>query len=179
MPQYIALLRGVNVGKAKRIAMADWKKSLLSLGMEKVATLLNSGNAIFRCKATKTATLSSRIRQALIDEHQLEVSVIVISAQELNTIVEGMPWTPSDPSRSFVIFTQETRLLMSLDASIRPLLGADEQLAVGPLAAYFDCPSGVLESQAGEKMLGKSGQGLTSRNWKTTLKLQQLVVSCS
>src|ERR1043165_6840469 len=47
MPRYVALFRGINVGKAKRIAMADLRKLLEKLGYTAVATLLNSGNAIF------------------------------------------------------------------------------------------------------------------------------------
>jgi uncharacterized protein (DUF1697 family) len=48
---FIALLRGINVGKANRIPMADLRALLEGLGHTDVTTLLNSGNAVFR--ATK------------------------------------------------------------------------------------------------------------------------------
>ena len=48
MPVYVALLRGVNVGKAKRVPMADLRIVLAGLACTGVATLLNSGNAAFR-----------------------------------------------------------------------------------------------------------------------------------
>ncbi len=51
MPVYVALLRGVNVGKAKRVPMADLRAVLAGLDCTDVATLLNSGNAVFRSKA--------------------------------------------------------------------------------------------------------------------------------
>ena len=44
---HIALLRGINVGNAKRIAMADLKAVVESLGGTGVKTLLNSGNVVF------------------------------------------------------------------------------------------------------------------------------------
>ena len=47
MPRYVALFRGINVGKAKRIAMADLRALLGKLGYTDVQTLLNSGNAVF------------------------------------------------------------------------------------------------------------------------------------
>ena len=47
MPRYVALFRGINVGKAKRIAMADLRALLEKLGYTDVKTLLNSGNAVF------------------------------------------------------------------------------------------------------------------------------------
>src|SRR6478736_4542725 len=45
--KHVALLRGINVGKAKRIAMADLRKLCEGLGYEDVSTLLNSGNIVF------------------------------------------------------------------------------------------------------------------------------------
>jgi len=42
MRQYVALFRGINVGKAKRIAMADLRALLESLRYTGVRTLLNS-----------------------------------------------------------------------------------------------------------------------------------------
>lgn len=47
MPIFVALLRGVNVGKAKRVPMAELRALLAGLGHTGVATLLNSGNAVF------------------------------------------------------------------------------------------------------------------------------------
>jgi len=43
----VALLRGINVGKAKRIAMADLRALIEGLGYTDVRTLLNSGNVVF------------------------------------------------------------------------------------------------------------------------------------
>ena len=40
---------------------------------------------------------------------------------------------------------------------------------------YLHCANGLLESRAGEALLGKVGKGVTSRNWGTTLKLAALV----
>jgi uncharacterized protein (DUF1697 family) len=48
MPRFVALLRGVNVGKAKRVPMAQLRAWLAELGYSGVATLLNSGNACSR-----------------------------------------------------------------------------------------------------------------------------------
>lgn len=47
MPRFVALLRGVNVGKGKRVPMAELRKVLTALDYRDVQTLLNSGNAVF------------------------------------------------------------------------------------------------------------------------------------
>ena len=48
MQTFIALLRGINVGKAKRLPMADLRALLVKLDYTDVATLLNSGNSVFQ-----------------------------------------------------------------------------------------------------------------------------------
>ena len=40
MPRYVALFRGINVGKAKRVAMADLRALLETLGYTAVKTLV-------------------------------------------------------------------------------------------------------------------------------------------
>ena len=47
MPQFVALLRGVNVGKGNRLPMVELKALLQRLDYTDVSTLLNSGNAVF------------------------------------------------------------------------------------------------------------------------------------
>ena len=58
----IALLRGINVGKAKRIAMADVRALFADLGFTEVATLLNSGNVVFT--AEKVVGAAARLEFA-------------------------------------------------------------------------------------------------------------------
>jgi uncharacterized protein (DUF1697 family) len=41
----VAFLRGINVGRAKRVAMADLRGVIRGLGFTSCRTLLNSGNA--------------------------------------------------------------------------------------------------------------------------------------
>ena len=59
MPTFVALLRGVNVGKAKRVPMAEFRALLLALGYTRVATLLNSGNAAARLTRLTPATVNA------------------------------------------------------------------------------------------------------------------------
>ena len=61
---HVALLRGINVGKAKRIAMADLRALVESLGYSDVRTLLNSGNIVFVATAAKARNATVRIAEA-------------------------------------------------------------------------------------------------------------------
>ena len=45
--KYVALLRGINVGKGARVPMKTLKALLEGLGLSDVVTYLNSGNVVF------------------------------------------------------------------------------------------------------------------------------------
>ena len=173
MTTYIALLRGINVGKAKRIAMADLRALLEGLGHADVATLLNSGNVVFRSGKKTPAKLAAEISAAIAAQLGIDVPVIVKSAKELATIIEdnALADAAAEPSRLLVAFVQEADALPALSA-IAPHVVPPEQFLLGSEAAYLHCARGILESKAGEALVGKAG---TTRNWATVLKLQALV----
>jgi uncharacterized protein (DUF1697 family) len=176
MPRFVVLLRGVNVGKAKRVPMAEFRTLLSERGYTDVVTLLNSGNAVFSAvTGTPPATHAADIASALASKLRVEVPVIVKSAKELSAIVAGNPIDAdgADYSRLLVAFAQDAKTLSGLKA-IESLVVASEQFAVGKNAAYLLCANGILESAAGAALLGKAGKSATTRNWATTLKLLAL-----
>ena len=175
MTTYVALLRGVNVGKAKRVPMAEFKKLLAGLGHEDVVTLLNSGNAVFRSKSVAPARIASDIAGAISRKLTVEVPVIVKSAKEIAAIVADNPFEvdASEHSRFLVVFTQDSATLAEL-AAIPSLATPPERFAIGRHAAYLHCAEGILKSKAGEALLGRIGRRATTRNLATTLKLLAL-----
>ena len=175
MPSFVALLRGINVGKAKRVPMQALRALLVQLGYTQVATLLNSGNAVFQAATGTPARHAADISAAIQGQLGFEVPVIVLPARTFAAVVSGNPWpTASDPSRLLVAFASNAQVLSGLQP-IAHLLVPPEQFAVGRHAAYLRCASGILESKAGEALLGKAGRQVTTRNWATVCKLQALV----
>ncbi len=175
MTTFVALLRGVNVGKAKRVPMAELRALLGELGYTGVATLLNSGNAVFRSAKGTPVKHATEIASAIASKLKVEVPVIVKSAKELSAIVaeNSLAEASQDHSRLLVAFVQDPKALPGL-AIIEPLVVSPEKFLVGKGAAYLNCASGILESKAGEALLGKGGKAATTRNWATVLKLQAL-----
>jgi uncharacterized protein (DUF1697 family) len=174
-PPFIALLRGINVGTAKRVPMAELRAVLAGLGYTGVATLLNSGNAVFHAAQATPAGLAAAIEKAVAGRLGVDVPVIVKSAKELAAIAAGNTLAASalDPSRLFVVFVQDRKALPEL-ARIAQMVLAPERFVIGANAAYLDCPDGILQSQAGRALLGAAGPLVTTRNWATVLKLQTL-----
>jgi uncharacterized protein (DUF1697 family) len=174
---HVALLRGINVGKAKRVGMADLKALFEELGFTGVRTLLNSGNVVFT--ATRTdGDLAARIEKALTDRTGVSARVTVITAAELATIVRKNPLlkVADDPSRFLVSF-----LGKPADArTLKPLVMRDwapEALAVSSRAVYLWCAGGILASPLWEEVGKALGDGVTSRNWATVLKLHALAMT--
>jgi uncharacterized protein (DUF1697 family) len=172
MPRYVALFRGINVGKAKRVAMADLRRLLAALGFTDVATLLNSGNAVFTAAKTSNAKLAARVRAAVREELGVDAHVVVKSGEEIAAIVAGntLAAVATNPSRLLVVMTDDDGSL----ATVKPLakqLWGEEKIHVGKSAAYLWCANGILESPAAAALLGKLGDTQTTRNWATLGKI--------
>ncbi len=175
---FVALLRGVNVGGANRVPMAQWRTLLLGLGCTDVATLLASGNAVFRHAGGAPPRLAADIAAALATALDVRVPVIVKTAAELAAVVAGNPFATSapEPSRLLVAFAPDEAALATL-AAIAPRVAPTERFLLGRHAAYLHCPDGILRSRAGEALLGRPGRAATTRNWATVLKLADLAAS--
>lgn len=170
----IALLRGINVGRAKRIAMADLRTLFEELGFTNVRTVLNSGNVVFGGMGRKHAAAAD-IETALVRRLGVASRVTVLSAAELAEVMDGNPLLAqaTDHAR-LVVF-----ILSGADqrALLEPLLAQDwapGALALGTRAAYVWCPTGVLDSAAATAVSRLLGDATTSRNWNTLCKLQAL-----
>jgi uncharacterized protein (DUF1697 family) len=176
MARFVALLRGVNVGRAGRVAMADLRALLESLGYSNVRTLLNSGNAVFDGPAQSRSTHARRIQAALASSLGVDALVIVKSAEDIAAVIagNGLEASASDPSRLLVAFTNDAKSLAALGA-LATLTRGSEQLHVGTHAAYVWCANGLLKSKVAVAMLGSLRQSGTTRNWATVTKLHALL----
>jgi uncharacterized protein (DUF1697 family) len=171
---HVALLRGINVGKAKRIAMADLRALCEALGYGDVRTLLNSGNVVFSApRASPTA--AAKIEKEIASRLGVDSRVVVITGEELDAIVAENPFAEceTNPSLFLVTVLASTANRARIEQLATQSWGA-ERLGIGSRAAYLWCPNGSIESKAFAalgKVLGDAG---TSRNWATIRKLQAL-----
>jgi uncharacterized protein (DUF1697 family) len=175
MKRYIALLRGINVGKAKRVAMADLRALMEDLGHANVRTLLNSGNAVFDAAGGTPAHHAKALKAALREKTGVDAEIVVKTAAELAAAIAEHPLRhiADDDARMLVMFVQDASTL----ATLKPLEAepwAPEAFAAGEHAAWLWCAGGINESRlakAVDKLLRASG---TARNWATLMKLDAL-----
>ena len=179
MATQIALFRGINVGKAKRLAMADLRTMFETLGFTNVRTLLNSGNVVFDAGRSTTRANAKRIGDALVEVTGVSANTLVLTAAELDAAAAGNPFLErmEDPSRMLAGFMTTGADRAPLQALV-DAAGADEHVALGEDAFYLWCPNGILDSAFAAKLVGPKFQGLiTSRNWSTVCKLQALATT--
>jgi uncharacterized protein (DUF1697 family) len=104
--QQIALLRAINLGPSRRIAMAELRALLSGLGYGAVRTHLASGNILLESNAAP-GELARELEQHLADAFKLDVPVVVRSREELADVVTRNPLgrvASADPRRYQVTF---------------------------------------------------------------------------
>ena len=173
---WIALLRGINVGTAKRVAMADLRAMVEGLGYQDVATLLNSGNVVFRPPKGAKASPGPAIEHALGKRLGVSAAVIAMPATALDAVLRDNPLVkPSrDPSRLLVAAVRDAATLGRLAALAKQDWGREE-LACGQAAGYAWCPAGISAGVLFAAVNKALGDGVTMRNWATMLKLQAMI----
>ena len=76
MTTYVALLRGINVSGKNKVAMAELRALVASLGYERVQTYIQSGNVVLASSARSATTVADTIAAAITRELGLEVAVL-------------------------------------------------------------------------------------------------------
>jgi uncharacterized protein (DUF1697 family) len=172
LSRQVALIRGINVGKAKRISMADLRAAVEALGYTGVKTLLNSGNVVFTA-GDAPAKAAAKIEKLLTEEIGVPARVTVITAAELATAIAENPLleVADNPSRFFVSVLNNPADLSKLKPLTKETWDP-EVLALGTRVAYVWCPNGRLESPLSQAVARALKDGVTTRNWATILKIQ-------
>jgi uncharacterized protein (DUF1697 family) len=171
MTAYVALLRGINVGGNKKVAMADLRSLLGGLGYENVKTHLNSGNAVFTATG-KAATLEKDISAAIDRVLGMDVKVIVRSAAQLDTVVKKLPFKGDTKSVAAVFLAGQPPAAKVKEHS--PEAYAPNEFAFGDKVVYIRQPNGFAGSTLPDwhKVLGVTA---TARKWSVVTKLQEML----
>lgn len=174
----IALLRGINVGKAKRVAMADLRTLVENLGYGDVATLLNSGNVVFTTPRASAGNATARIEKGIAEQLGVACRVTVLSGVELISAIEANPLLDRADNHSRLMAGVLANVADS--EKVKPLLKQKwkpEAIAIHERIVFYWCPNSILESPVAIAVARALGDGVTSRNWATMLKLHQLIAA--
>ena len=175
---WVALLRGINLARNKRIAMADLRAAYEAAGCGDVRTYIASGNVVFTSEtgARGRAALAQKLEEAVEEACGVSAWVALRTAAELAAVVGRHPFG-DDTSSTYVTFLREkpsdagVRLLESLD--VEPDL-----VAVDGTEVYVRYPNGLANARIGGALLDRTlGVQGTNRNWRTVARLAEMARS--
>jgi uncharacterized protein (DUF1697 family) len=175
MATQIALLRGINLGPNRRIAMGELRDLLGDLGYADVRTLLQSGNIVLSTRLGQEK-LARTLERQIAEGLGVDPAVIVRSRDELAAVIERNPLrdVADDPKRHTVYFLSGEPDAGAVRALEREEI-APEALAAAGREIYTWHPDGIQKSPL-VKLLGQAPLGVTAtaRNWNTVTKLLAL-----
>ena len=174
--QYVALLRGINVGGKAKVAMAALRDVCASVGCEDVVTYIQSGNVVRR-STPKADRLQSALEAAIAEEFGFSPAVMIRTAKEMAAVIDRNPFPDADEKTLHVGF-----LHAAPDAATKKCLAAldcdPEELTVVRRYLYLHLPNGLGRAYLPVKMERcLRPTPVTVRNWRTVTKLVELLAA--
>lgn len=175
--QFVALLRGINVGGKARVEMSRLKHVCEDIGCENVRTYINSGNVIFDYRGKDIATLTTNIEEAVEREFGFAVGVLVRTYAQLSDTVAAIDagWTNDKSMRCDVLFLWDGLTPDALVAQLKPRDGIDA-VRIAPGAVIWQVDR-VNASRSGLlRIMGTPAyKQVTVRNCNTTRTLLKMM----
>jgi uncharacterized protein (DUF1697 family) len=171
MRTYVALLRGVNVSGQNKVGMKELRARLLGLGLQNVATYIQSGNVVFQTSAA--SDLTRLIERDIRKGFGVSVTVLLRTKEQLRRVSTQNPFLPrgDDPGTLHVTFLAETPKATQVREVTAKARGPDE-LVVRGREVYLRCPNGYGRTKLTNTFLERQlGSPATTRNWRTVLEL--------
>lgn len=177
MTQYVALVRGINVGATRKLPMAELRAACGEAGFADVATYIQSGNIVLTSDAS-AAEVAERLQALIADRFKLDVPVIVRTGAEWKRYAAGSAFPDAEAERP---------KLLHLCLSAKPLndgvvealtarATAKERISTKDDALWIDFGESVGTSKLTPTLLDKAaGSPVTARNWNTVLALAAML----
>jgi uncharacterized protein (DUF1697 family) len=176
--QYVALLRGINVGGKNLIKMPALKACFERLGLRDVITYIQSGNVLFASPERGNASLARRIEDAVAEAFAYPASLVLRSRMEMEATVAHAPrGFGKHPAqyRYDVVFLKPPLQAQAVVGVVPTREGVDRAYA-GPGVIYFSrLISKTSQSRLSKMMSLPIYQSMTIRNWNTTTTLLRMM----
>lgn len=186
MTTCIALLRGINVGGHNRLKMAALRSNLEALGLRNVRTYIQSGNVVFDVDADELGApdpdtdewevLGERIASRIEERHGFRPRTLVFPTDRLIGAMEANPFpdAEAEPRRLHLYFLANPPDDPDVTA-IDERAASTERWALRGDVLYLHAPDGIGRSKLASSAERHLGVPATARNWRTLLKLREMV----
>jgi len=182
MPQYLALLRGINVGGRNKVAMADLRELAGALGLTEVRTYIQSGNLVFSCAESDTGGLADVLEREIASRLGVPSAVVVLSGPELLQVIATNPFPDvTNPKSLHAMFWRDEAgpdTVAAVAAAVQRARQAgsrDDAVVVGR-TLFLHTPDGYGRSDLATQLSRAAGPTAgTARNWATVTTLMGML----
>ena len=175
---YLALLRGINVGGNNIIKMDELKKTFEELNFSDVKTYIQSGNVLFKDAEKDRMKISEKIEKALLGKLNNKIDVMILTFSEMKKIVNEKPDKFGEENEKYkydIMFLLEPLTAKEAVKEIETRDGVDE-IYGGNKIIYFKRLIEKITRSYISKIVGTPiYKKITIRNWNTTKILYELM----
>ena len=174
---FVALLRGINVGGKNKLPMAKLVEIFSEAGCSDVRTYIQSGNVVFAASVKTVKRLPSLIAEAIAARFGLRVPVVLRSSEELRDVARSNPFLRSghDAESLHVAFLADAPARRS-SAALDHARSPGDSFELRGRELYLHLPNGVARTKLTNAYFdGTLETTSTVRNWRTVLKLLEMV----
>lgn len=178
--RYITILRGINVGTGRKVPMADLKKLCEKLGLHDVQTYIQSGNVVFELPQPEAIpALEDRLQQAFSNSFGFDIPVIIRTADEWAESIAKNPFLKeenADIDRLHLTCLKDVPAAEQLE-KIKAYQYLPDRYEIIGRDVFIYCAAGYGTSKLVNSFFeSKLKTSATTRNWKTVMKLQEMLV---
>lgn len=174
--QYIAFLRGINVGGHHKVPMAELRKEMERIGYSDIITILNSGNIIFIGHMENAEKLEKKIALHLEEHFKFPIPVVIRKTEEIHGLIEENPFKAIDVTKDIRLYISFLTNNPPSDLKI-PYSTQDKSFRIitiigNNIFSLLDLSKTktVKGMEVLEKLFGKN---ITTRNWNTILRISE------
>jgi uncharacterized protein (DUF1697 family) len=170
----LALLRGINVGGKHKLPMKDLAQVFIDAGCTDVRTYIQSGNVIFK---TKPANLERIITKRIEEVFGHKIPVVLRTAEQLGDTIQNNPFLKAGvPETTLHVYFLATLPNARSVTDLDPARSPPDTFLVRGREVYVQLPNGMARTKLTNNYFdSKLATTSTARNWRTVLKLYELM----
>ena len=135
--EYVALLRGINVGGTNKVVMSELREQVAAAGFGRVRTYINSGNLLFEAEASREG-VAQRVEDLLARRYDFPIRVALLTAQDYLAQLDELPdWWHGEAARRDALFYTRGLDCGHVRQRIEAMELGDEAVHFGEYAVFW------------------------------------------
>lgn len=175
MATHVALLHSITIGGGRRLAMADWREMMESIGLRNPRTLIATGNALFESEGATIGQLEERLETAFAQRFGRQIDTIVLTTAQWRDLASANPFTEEADGTRIAIRVMRNPLDETALAALPPYATQGERMKLANGHLWLHFPQDPTRSRLGTQLTTRRFGAGTVRNWNTVRRLNEMI----